>query len=196
MSDAQRLDGRRQRGEDNRARIIRAMLDLVIDGEYTPNAEQVAARAEVSLRTVFRHFEDMDRLYREITRPLEAELRQLAMKPFTSSDWQGRILEIVERRSQAFERLSPFRRASDAHRHKSPFLAEDGRQFALASRLILQHNLPEAFHGTDLLEALDVLLSIETWLRLRDQQGLSPSRCQQVLENAVRNLLGPPPPPG
>jgi len=192
MSDAVRVDGRRQRGEDNRARIVRAMLQLILDGDYTPNAEQVATRAEVSLRTVFRHFEDMDRLYREIASPLETELRQLAQKPFTSDHWQGCVLELVDRRSQAFEKLAPYRRAANVHRHRSQQLAEDGRRFAIVLREILKHNLPEELHGTDLLETLDVLMSIETWLRLREEQGLSPERAQQVLESAVRRLLETP----
>jgi AcrR family transcriptional regulator len=167
------------------------MLGLILEGEYTPNAEQVAARAEVSLRTVFRHFEDMDRLYREMTSPLESELRQLAQKPLAANHWKGRILELVDRRSKAFEKLAPYRRAANAHRHRSEQLAEDGRRFAIVLREILQHNLPDEFHGTDLLETLDALMSIETWLRLREEQGLSPTRAQQVLESAVRRLLEP-----
>ena len=38
------------------------------------------------------------------------------------------------------------------------------------------------------LEALDLLLSFETWARLRDDQGLSPKRAREVLEAAVRKL--------
>jgi len=189
MNDAVRVDGRRQRGDENRARIVRAMLELILAGDYTPNAEQVAARANVSLRTVFRHFEDMDRLYREITSPLEAELRQLAQKPFTANHWKGRILELVDRRSQAFEKLAPYRRAADAHRHRSRQLAEDGQRFARVLREILSSNMPEAFRGSPLHEALDLLLSIETWLRLRGEQGLSPAAAREVLETAVRQLL-------
>lgn len=165
------------------------MLALIREGNYTPRAEQVAARAEVGLRTVFRHFEDMDRLYREIARPLEAELRHLAQKPFTSDHWQDCILELVVRRCHAFEKLAPYRRAANVHRHRSEQLAQDGRRFATVLREILSHNLPEEFRGSDLLETLDVLMSIETWLRLREEQGLSPARSREVLESAVRRLL-------
>jgi AcrR family transcriptional regulator len=189
MSDAVRVDGRRRRGEDNRARIIKALLELILDGDYTPSAEQVAMRADVSLRTVFRHFEDMDRLYREIASPLEAELRQLAKKPFTANHWQGRILEMVDRRSQVFETLAPYWHAANAHRRRSEQLAQDGRRFATALREILTHNLPVELRETDLIETLDVLLSIQTWLRLREEQGLSPIRSRDVLESAVRCLL-------
>ncbi|MFM8818949.1 MAG: TetR/AcrR family transcriptional regulator, partial [Phenylobacterium sp.] len=58
----QEPDGRRRRGLDSRDRIIAAMLDLAREGEVAPGAERVAARAEVGLRTVFRHFRDMDSL--------------------------------------------------------------------------------------------------------------------------------------
>jgi len=64
---ADSVDGRRQRGQDNRARIVAAMMDIVREGQIAPSAEQVAARADVGLRTVFRHFQDMDSLYREMS---------------------------------------------------------------------------------------------------------------------------------
>ena len=55
-------DGRRLRSQDSRARIVAAMLDLIREGEIAPSAELVASRANVGLRTVFRHFKDMDSL--------------------------------------------------------------------------------------------------------------------------------------
>ncbi len=57
-----RVDGRRVRGADNRRRIVDALLKLVATGTVSPNAEQVATEAGVALRTVFRHFADMDSL--------------------------------------------------------------------------------------------------------------------------------------
>ena len=38
-------DGRRARGAENRRRIVAAMLELIGEGEISPGAEQVAARA-------------------------------------------------------------------------------------------------------------------------------------------------------
>ncbi|MBS0492068.1 MAG: TetR/AcrR family transcriptional regulator, partial [Proteobacteria bacterium] len=39
------------------------------------------------------------------------------------------------------------------------------------------------------VETLDLLLSWESWARLRREQGLSPARARQVLEASVRRLL-------
>ena len=71
MSQERSADGRRRRGEDNRARIVAAMLEIIQEGEVSPSAEQVAERADVGLRTVFRHFSDMDSLYSEMSEAIE-----------------------------------------------------------------------------------------------------------------------------
>ena len=60
------IDGRIRRGTENRKRIQLAFLELLRDGVHSPTAEQVAEKAGVGLRSVFRHFDDMEGLYREI----------------------------------------------------------------------------------------------------------------------------------
>ena len=112
MSSAAVSDGRRRRGMDNRARIVAAMLEIVRSGEVAPTAEQVAARADVGLRTVFRHFQDMDSLYQEMSVAIEGELLAVAARPFRSEDWRGRVIELVARRAFAFEKVAPYQRAS------------------------------------------------------------------------------------
>lgn len=186
MSLSTEIDGRRRRGQDNRARIVAAMLDLIREGAMTPSAEQVAARAEVGLRTVFRHFDDMDSLYREMSGFIEAELRAIVERPFVATDWRGRLAELVERRGEAFERISPFKRASDTVRHRSRFLAGDHGKLATALRGLLMAVLPPEIAADPLkLEALDLLTSFEAWTRLRLDQGLSPEKAREVLQAAV-----------
>lgn len=184
-----RMDGRRRRGEDNRARIVQAMLELIRVGDYSPSAEQVAAKAAVSLRTVFRHFDDMDSLYREIARPLEVELRELALKPLVATDWRGRLEELIERRSGAFESLIPFRRAANVHRHRSGEVIAGANRFAFALREILRHTLPEPLQQGEAFEAADLLMSIEAWMRLREEQGLTVDQAKHVVVKAVRRVL-------
>ena len=43
------------------------MLELVREGRIAPTAEEVAQRASVGLRTVFRRFKDMESLYAEMS---------------------------------------------------------------------------------------------------------------------------------
>jgi AcrR family transcriptional regulator len=184
------VDGRRQRGQDNRARIVAAMLEIIQGGDLSPSAEQVAARADVGLRTVFRHFQDMDSLYREMSVAIEAEMRAVVDSPFRSEDWRERVVELIYRRSGVFERIGPFKRASDAFRHRSKFLEGDGARLTAALREILKRELPPAvIADPPKLEILDLLLSYESWSRLRREQGLSVKRAQEALETAVRRLI-------
>ncbi len=185
--DGPSVDGRRRRGEDNRAKIVAALLSLVRDGDFTPGAEQVAARAQVSLRTVFRHFEDMERLYAEIVAPIEAELRTLAAQPFEAEDWRGKLAEIVDRRSTAYEAYTPLFRAAEVHRYNSPRLVEANVRFAAVSLMIIRGLLPADLQDGWLPAALEVLLSFEAWLRLRNQ-NLEVDAAREVLKTAVGKL--------
>lgn len=183
-------DGRRRRGQDNRTRIVTAMLEIVHAGELAPSAEQVAQRADVGLRTVFRHFQDMDSLYREMSVVMQRELLALAGRPLKSVDWRERVLELIERRAYAFEKIAPYQRASAVTRHRSRFLTADHERLVTTAREILKAQLPpEILSDQVMVEALDLMLSFETWARLRDDQGLSPKRARQVIEAAVRKLI-------
>ena len=183
-------DGRRQRSRDNRARIVEAMLALVAEGDPTPGAEQVAARAGVGLRTVFRHFKDMDSLYGEMAVPIEAELRAIIARPLKATGWRERVVELVGRRAAAYEKIGPFKRASDINRHRSPYLQARQAEFVSLARELLERELPAELTGDRVrVEALDLLLSFESWDRLRRAQGLSPAAAAEVLETMTRSLL-------
>ena len=181
-------DGRRRRSLDSRARIIAAVLKLTREGEINPSAELVADRAGVGLRTVFRHFSDMESLYREVGDVIEAEIRPLAARPFQSVSWRERIIEMISRRSEGYEVLGPFRRASDLRRHASPVLQDDLARLTATLRQILLRELPADLDPTT-IEALDLLLSYEAWSRLRQEQGLDQTTARRVLERTVRALI-------
>lgn len=57
-------DGRRARRDRNNEAVIRACWDLFVEGDLHPTAQQVADRSGVSLRSVFRHFQNLDALVR------------------------------------------------------------------------------------------------------------------------------------
>lgn len=192
-AEAPAADGRRRRSQDSRARIVLAMLDLVREGDVSPSAELVANRADVGLRTVFRHFKDLESLYREMSAAIEAELMALAQTPFKAETWRERVLELVERRGWAYERIGPFKRASEVHRHHSPALAVDSAKLVEIARAILRRELPpELAKDRVRFEAIDLLLSFDAWNRLRRDQDLSPRRAAEVLQVVIAGLLDAP----
>lgn len=184
-----RVDGRRKRSEASREKLVAAMLALVGEGQVTPSAEAVAARAGVGLRTVFRHFDDMEALYAGMAARLAADYAYW-LDPFAAEDWRGQLAEMIARRLDTYERLMPFKRAADAHRHASPTIQRNHRETLSVMRQRLLGLLPAAI-GEDPVrrETIDLMLSFETWQRLRLDQGLSPEEARRVVEAAVENLV-------
>jgi AcrR family transcriptional regulator len=188
---AEIVDGRIVRRHNNRRRIVAAMLELVRAGAISPNAEEVAERAGVGLRTVFRHFDDMDSLYREMAEAMRNELTPLVAAPFASGEWKTRLGEMIDRRARLFERAMPFKNAADVHRHRSAFLRKDYETIRSAERAAIEAVLPTPLkNDKTFFEAIDQALSFATWQHLRRDQKLSPADARETVEYSVRALIG------
>lgn len=184
------LDGRRARSERSRQRIIDALFALVRSGQINPSAAQVAENAEVSLRTVFRHFEEIDSLYREMVNQCEARFLPLFMRPFEASDWKGRLLELRDRRMQFFEEVMYLRICTEARRHQSHVLMDDYMRFIRLERAGLAAMLPDRVQAEpDLMAAFDVALCFETYRRLRQETGLSAEQARAAVARLVDMII-------
>ena len=61
---ADSADGRTMRRNRNRTAVITALLEMVREGDLHPGAAEIAERAGVSHRSIFRYFDDLDDLVR------------------------------------------------------------------------------------------------------------------------------------
>src|ERR1019366_8296527 len=187
---AQDADGRKHRSQKSQMLIVNAMLELVAKGNLEPSADQIAEIAKVGRRSVFRHFSDMDTLYREMNNSITATMGSIVQQPFLAADWRGQVLELVDRRAVGFEKMKPFLLAGQVHRHRSAFLKTSHERFVAMLRMILTGILPKEIAGNvALVEAIDLLLSFESWNRLREDQGLSIAKSKRVLKQAIESLL-------
>lgn len=165
------------------------MMALVEEGQINPIAEQVAERAQVGLRSVFRHFNDMDSLFAEMALRLTRQY-QPALAPFASTDWQGRLGEAIERRVSIYEALLPYKRAADAHRHSSVAIQSSHAQTSQLLRARLKQLLPPHLENdSNAFETLDFLLSMESWQRLRLEQKLSPETARAIIEAQIKAVV-------
>jgi AcrR family transcriptional regulator len=183
-------DGRRQRSERSRQLIIDALLSLIRQGHTEPGAAMVAEAAGVGLRSVFRHFEDMDSLYREMTLKIEAEIQPVISKPFLSTDWKDKLEELVHRRSDVFEEILPLRLSALTRRFQSRYLAEDHDRVVAMERALIAAIVPETIpHRRRLIVCLDLLLCFEAWHRLRKESGMSVDEAVDVQLDMLRRTL-------
>jgi len=189
-STAGERDGRVERGARNRERIVEALFELVRAGELQPTAEQVAARAGVGTRTVFRHFDDMESLRAEVSARLEEEAAPLLERTLGDGDLEQRTRDLIAGRIEFFERIAPFKSAGDLHRWRSRFLQQSHASVVRRLRSDLVRALPELARARpDCLEALDLVTSFEAWDRLRSEQRLGRQRARAAIELAALAIL-------
>lgn len=183
------IDGRRARGQINRNKLVAAMIELVREGNIAPTAEQVSNRAQVALRTVFRHFDDMESLYREINTEILQLIIPLLSTPFAASNWRGRLDEAIERRAQLYETILPFYTATTALRHQSPYLQANQKSMMDMQNTSLLRVLPQpVIEDAATLAALNLLLSVTAWQQMRLEQGLHQTSAKQALQAACAAL--------
>lgn len=187
---AAKTDGRLNRSIVTRKRIVDALTALIYEGQLTPTAEQVATRADVGLRTVFRHFDDMDALYREIALDLDTVIQPVIGQRLSGATWQDRLRHSVVLRTEFFDRVAALHLATQVHRHESDYLTQQVKQTVDLQRELLRRQLPpEVAQDATLFDALDVVLSIEMWIRLRREQRLPADAARQVILRTVAGLL-------
>lgn len=183
-------DGRRQRSNRSRDQIVRAMIDLIRAGEMQPAAARVAEKANVGLRTVFRHFEEMETLNREISAIVAAEILPIVEKPFEGKTWREQLDDLLRRRADIYERIMPLKIAGSLQRFKSPFLMKDYNRFLRMEREGLKRVLPQKIMGdATLFSAIEMATGFQAWRRLRHDQALSPAEALKVAQLIIDRLL-------
>jgi AcrR family transcriptional regulator len=185
-----KLDGRLNRSVVTRNKIVETLTTLILEGQISPTAEQVALRANVGLRTVFRHFDNMDALYREISIDVDAQIKPLLQARLDGLTWQERVAQSIGVRSEIYDRTAAMHVAAQVHRHESAYLTQNLMESARLQRdLLLRLLPPDVAQSPHLLDALDLVLSFESWIRLRREQSLSATEATAVMQLTVKALL-------
>ncbi|HEX4857162.1 MAG TPA: hypothetical protein VFV28_10135, partial [Limnobacter sp.] len=110
--------------------------------------------------------------------------------PLKGETWQERLMNSIERRADMFEKLAPIQTASLVHLHESEFLRLQQARTVELQRHLLRALLPaEISKDRQLFEILDLVLSFESWLRLRRDQKLGVAAAKKVLQRGVFQLL-------
>lgn len=183
-------DGRREIGNRNRRKIIEAMFELIREGNMHPSGIQVAERAEVGLRTVFRQFEDMDSIFVEMTEDLKRLMMPKILAPYEATNWIDRVWELVDRNADLFETIFPLQVALVIRRFESDVLMKQYKSEVDLLRASLTSILPPDIRkNADLFAAIEVNFTFATWRRLREDQSLTVNRAKRTLKLVLESLF-------
>lgn len=119
----EKKDGRHERVERGKRAVYEALAELFSEGRYNPPVAEVAARAGVSERTLFRYFGSFNELiagmigywYPRVERYFNAEP--------PNGDLASRLLALAELRVEFSEKQGVITRTSEALAHEWPAAA-------------------------------------------------------------------------
>jgi AcrR family transcriptional regulator len=191
-------DGRRLRRALNREAVVDALLDLYSEGSLRPSTDEIAERAGISPRSLFRYFEDSDDLAGEaVSRQLERVMPLLPLGVAADAPFDDRVAALVDQRLRLFSTLG---QAAHVSRLRAPFqprLAES----LVAARRFLRGQVRSSFAAELVtmaddaaeaaLAAADVLTSFESFQLLTGDQGLDMTEARSVLIATLSALLAP-----
>lgn len=183
-------DGRRARSVVSRSRIIKAIVELVAEGDPDPSATTVAERTGISLRTVFRHFEEKDTILHAIDDLLVAAYQPVFAAPYRSDGWKDRLFELIERRCAVNEAAAIFRISAVMERYRSPFVAEKYRRLYAAEKRMLDAVLPiELQTSTNAGREVLIACSFDSWRLLRQDEELSADQTIAAIKQLISQIL-------
>jgi AcrR family transcriptional regulator len=183
-------DGRRLRSVRSKQAIVDAFIELVSEGTLVPTAQQIADQAGVGIRTVFRHFSDMESMFAVADAQKRASYEALFVGGDRDGSLEDRIQRAVERRAQAFEATKNAILSTHAQRWRYEFLRKNYAGYVRGLRKDLENWIPE-LKALDRAgrEAVDAVASFEMWHRLREYQGLSKKLSIEIMVGMVTRLI-------
>jgi AcrR family transcriptional regulator len=190
------LDGRRARRGRNRETVVDALLELFREGDLNPSVATVAERSGVSLRSVFRYFDDLEEMGRiAIQRHAEQIAPLFHLDQIGQGPRADRIDRIIRARIALYGEVAPIVRATMLRAPFQPVIAE-GLAFR---RLVLRDQVEQQFapeletlssaERDAVAAAIDALLSFETMEIWRTDRQLSDDTCAEHFRVAIDRLL-------
>ena len=186
-------DGRSMRAERNRRLVAEASLQLLEEGEAQPTAQMIARKSGVSTSTIFRLYEDLEAIRDTVIQSRLEQVKHLLIDVPRELPLEERITQLVNLRSQFYEKVAPIRRLVAPQRSTSELinkiLTVNESAFFTRQKNLFADEIAGLRSGDEILQAVDNLMSWESWDRLRSIQKLSIRKSKQVLTAALTRLL-------
>ena len=185
-------DGRIARGERTRSLIADSLYELLVEGAENPSGRDIAERANVSLRSVFQHFDDIEAVYSELITRQHERVAPFLEPISTEIPLNERLEKFIENRDSMFSIAAPLRRGMGTYRGigTSQTIRRAMTYLQRAQRdQIMQSFEPELNGNEQLLLQLEVCLSFETWNQFTSQHGLSRAATRGHLHNLAMTML-------
>ncbi len=194
MTDAKqaksKLDGRKQRSEKSHAAILAAIMELIEEGNLMPTAQETSERAGVGIRSVFRHFADMDALYAEVNGYALKRFTLMFEVPVINGALEERIQHTVALYHKGYELNKNMLMTTMLRRASSELLVKQYMDGAARLAEDFEQRFPEVASLSEAsYHAIMVARSFTSYDRLRNLQGLSKKKSAAAVTEMISAIM-------
>jgi AcrR family transcriptional regulator len=187
-------DGRLARRERTRQAIVAAHMALIEEGDVSPTGARIAARADVSVRTFWLTFEDMDQLFDAVGSAVLLRMQDEHEPVPADLPLPERIDAYCRQRARLLELIGPFALASA---RRAPFSAvlrsyerEHVQRFAAELETLFATELPrDPAARLPYVQAMTIATAWASWSTARGPLGLDVPGATAVLARTVTDVL-------
>ncbi|MGE0151262.1 MAG: TetR/AcrR family transcriptional regulator [Reyranellaceae bacterium] len=189
------VDGRTARADNTRRRIVASMIELIEEGHLRPTAAAIADRAQVSVRSVFQHFNDLGALFQAAADSTMHRVWSLVRPIPDSGTLEERLTALLTMRWDTYDQIAAIRRAATLIEDQLPMFVEGRTQF----RHMLRGVIERVFAGDiahletearrESLDAMVVVCEFEFMEVLRRQMELPREAAMATQRRAMLALL-------
>lgn len=160
------------------------------EGNLVPTAQMVSDRAEVPIRTFFRHYPDMEALCRAVDDSMKPEYGRIFAETKSEGSLAERIASAVELHAKSWDQNKAVLKSTKVQLWRYQVLRDNYARVNRHLRKDLNKRIPELNEvGKDTRELIDGLMSFEMWERLRDHQKLSRTKSIRIIRQSIELIL-------
>lgn len=189
------VDGRTARADNTRRRIVSSMIALIEEGHLRPTAAAIADRAQVSVRSVFQHFNDLGALFQAAADSTMHRVWSLVRPIPDSGTLDERLSALLNMRWDIYDQIAAIRRAASLIEDQLPMFVEGRNQFRHMLRSVIDRvfageiNHLDAEARRETLDAMVVVCEFEFMEVLRRQMDLPRDAAMAAQRRAMVSLL-------
>ena len=183
------VDGRILRSKKSQNIILESIINLINKGNLYPTAEEVAKESGIAIRTVFRHFDDMETLLMKVDESINHKLLNDEKEIRLDSPLTERLGLIIEERLYYYNKYENIMIATITQLPKYKILQKRYPEYQKLLRKRTERIIPEILNLKSAnQELLDASLSFGFYQRLKFQ-GLSKSNISESLYEHCKKLI-------
>ena len=195
-------DGRSARRERNRDAVLDALVELTSEGEDEPSIDDIAERAGVSYRSVYRYFKDRSEMMDAATDRAMAWIQPLVMKASgdakPTDPLDHRIEAVVDARVDLYVQIAEMVRAAMVQSFSNRKIYEhfqNARRISRGQIHDLFHNELKQFTPPECelrITTIDQVLSFQALDYVLHERNHTREELERYLRGAIRAALNVP----